>query len=208
LVLNPYFAVIYCGPTPKFKISYLLTPAVHIKPFVLEYSIGQPETVNELLDLILPGLKRKISIMDFIEEKYYEQRKRVRSKVRKTGKIPSDWTDSIIIKDPETKAELIYIKFGGTWDYYEAHLEGYLINGSYSFTEMEFKGDQSFPSIDKHGPNPGRYWKKIDRIPEEMDRRALIGVLYGGKVSFRQRLRNFGNIKIIKDLGSPTKVST
>ena len=82
---------------------------------------------------------------------------------------------------------------------YKARLEGYLLNGSYSFNEMEFKGEQSFPGIHKHGPNPGRCWKEIDRIPEKKDKTALIGVLYGGEVSFRQSLRNFGNIKIVKE---------
>ena len=178
--------------------AYLLTPAAHFRPVVLEYSTGQPETINELLDLNLPDSKRKISLLDFIEEKYYQQRKRIRSKARKTGDIPSDWTDSITIKDPRTGTELIIVEFGGSWDFYKARLEGYLLNGSYSFTELEFKGEQSFPSIDERGPNPGRGWKKIDSIPEKVDKKALIGVLYGGAVSFRKSLRNFGNLKIVK----------
>ena len=32
--------------------AYLLTPVAHFRPTVLEYSIGQPETVNDLLDQI------------------------------------------------------------------------------------------------------------------------------------------------------------
>ena len=96
--------------------AYLLTPAVHFRPVVLEYSIGQPETINELLDLNLPDSNRKISLLDLIEEKYYEQRKHIRSKARKTGDIPSDWTDSITIKDPRTGTKLIVVEFGGSWN--------------------------------------------------------------------------------------------
>jgi hypothetical protein len=178
--------------------AYLLTPTFHFNPIVLEHSTGQPETVNELLDLSITGLKSEISVIDFIEQKYYEQRKRVRSKARKTGEVPSEWTDLIAITDPETERQVIIIKFGGSWDYYEARLEGYLLNGSYSFTEMEFKGKQSFPSIDKHGPDPGNCWKQIDRIPKHIERTALVGVLYGGKVSLKESLRAIGNKKIIK----------
>jgi Restriction endonuclease len=168
--------------------AYLLTPTFHFFATRTNSSATLPETIGELLDLELPidSPQQRTLFIDILEEKYYESRQIVRNRSRETGELPTDWTDSITI----TKSELdkVFVEFGGSWDIYEARLEGVLVSGSYSFTETEFKGEQLFPCIDKRGPDPGSGWKKINALPECKDKPIITGILYGGKVTIREPL--------------------
>jgi hypothetical protein len=177
--------------------AYLQTPAVHLRAHILLQSKGQPETYGELLRLALPiGNGEKIALLDYMELKYFEQRQRIRSESRVNGNLPKGWTDRITIKSPEYGENSLIVEFGGDWDVYAATLESYLMNGSYSFTEKVFKGTQSFPDISKNGPHPGKHWKKVGTLPEEITRTALIGTLYGGNVDFKGAFESYRNLEI------------
>jgi len=193
---------LYQNQTPTLPESlifdaYLFTPAVHFQVHWLKQLQVRPKTVNELLNLDLSDSNdsSKMTLLDQLEEKYYEQRKKIRARARESGDTPTDWVDRITFKSPQEE-EFLIVEFGGAWDVYKALLEGYIINGSYSFTEKEFKGEQSFPDISKHGPNPGDSWVKIDELPKDLDKKSVIGVLYGGEAGFRQGLLNLGDNKI------------
>jgi len=177
--------------------AYLLTPAAHFYAVRLKSAEGQPETIGDLLnlELPLPGNNAKILLLDLLEGKYYKQRNVLREVARSTGEIPSDWSNCIAISEPQTGADLIKIEFGGCWDVYQARLEGYVVNGSYEFTENEFKGTQNSPEISKQGPDPGTGWKKIETIPEDLDKTALIKVLYS-QGNYREVLQSYRDLKI------------
>lgn len=177
--------------------AYLQTPAVHFRALTLFKSKGQPETYDELLRLALPiGDGKQITLLDYMELKYFEQRQRIRSESRVNGNLPKGWTDRITIKSPEYDEDSIIVEFGGDWDVYAAKLESYLMNGSYSFIEKEFKGTQSFPNIHKNGPHPGVHWKKVESLPEKITRTALIGTLYGGNVDFKGAFESFRALEL------------
>ena len=182
--------------------AYLRTPIFTLVAYRLNEIENLPEKYGELFDLLIPEQttsvdENKIRVIDLIEQIYYQKRSEIREESRKTGNIASDWEDSIIIK--HQGADAIYIKIGGAWDIYKGKLDGFLIDGSYSFTDNKFVGKQCYPSISKHGPNPGLHWKRVKEIPIKITKSAIVKTLYGGKVSIRESLQPLANttIKVI-----------
>ena len=178
--------------------AFLLTPAFHFSVYRVNKSIKVPETIAELLDVVLPSedVAATLTILDFMESKYLEQRAMKRSEAKKLGTLPKKWMDSFAINDPVTGTELFELNFGGDWDIYEARLEGCVVNGSYNFNEIDFKGNQIFPQISPKGPNPGAGWKKRVEIPADVNGPTLFGILYGHTKEFRKKVMEFGNFAI------------
>jgi hypothetical protein len=54
------------------------------------------------------------------------------------------------------------------WEVYKAEIGAYLINGSYSITDNNFKGSQFLPSINGSGPTPGPGWKLQEKPPRRI----------------------------------------
>lgn len=48
------------------------------------------------------------------------------------------------------------------WVVHRARMEAWLVNGSYSFTDSDFKGSIATPSIDTWNPEPGLGWEPIE----------------------------------------------
>ena len=169
--------------------AYLLTPAFHFWATWLESLDRQPQTLGELYELNMSNNDSKsVKLIDLVVEKYTNKRALIRAKARSTGNIPEKWTDQIKLDNPVTGTDMLVIEFGGDWDIYEATLNGYLFNGSYAFTEKEFKGEQTFPKVDDTGPKPGEYWNKVDSLPTEPDIKLLIGVIYGNAKDVKNHL--------------------
>lgn len=59
-------------------------------------------------------------------------------------------------------ANPIRLSVHSEWAIYRARTEAWLVNGSYSFTDQDFKGSISTPSIDTWGPEPGPGWDRIE----------------------------------------------
>lgn len=171
--------------------AYLITPAFHFWAAWLEVIEGQPETLGELLELnMLNPCGRSTKLLDLVLSKHTEKRIGVRSNAQQTGNIPQKWTESLILPNPNTGRDMLRIEFGGDWDFYEANLDGYLLNGSYEFTDGEFHGKQSFPEVHHCGPQPGSHWKKVKSLPGDADKKLSIGVIYGNTDSIREHLLN------------------
>jgi hypothetical protein len=65
-------------------------------------------------------------------------------------------------EDDEAGAEALQLGVRSEWAIYRARTEAWLVNGSYSFTESEFKGGFSSPCIDTWSLEPGPGWERID----------------------------------------------
>ena len=169
--------------------AYLLAPAFHLWAAWLELLDGQPQTLGELFELNMSNDDAKsVKLIDLVVEKYINKRAIIRSNARLTGNIPEKWTDQIKLHNPETGEDMLVIEFGGDWDTYEASMEGYLFNGSYAFTEKEFKGEQTFPKVDHTGPLPGEFWNKVESLPSEINKQQSIGVIYGNAKDVKRYL--------------------
>jgi hypothetical protein len=169
--------------------AYLLTPAFHFWAAWLELIEGQPQILGELYELNMSTDDgASVKLIDLMIDKYIEKRALIRGNAQSTGELPEKWTDQIELKNPVTGINMLVIEFGGDWDIYEATLKGYLLNGSYAFTEKEFKGEQSFPKVDDTGPQPGEYWNKIDSLPAKPDVKLSIRVIYGNAEDVKKHL--------------------
>ena len=185
--------------------AYLLTPAFHFCAVWLELLDGQPQTLGELYELNMSNNDTKpVKLIDLVIEKYAEKRALIRKNARSTGNLPEKWTDQIKLNNPVTGKDMLVIEFGGDWDIYEATMEGYLFNGSYAFTEQEFKGEQTFPRVNDIGPEPGEYWNKVDSLPIESDIKQSIGVLYGNAKDVKVNLMS-NEEQIIQNVSSILK---
>jgi len=183
--------------------AYLLTPGFQFQAVKLNDVSSLPNTISDLLNLVLPDeeTKSNTKLIDIIEKLYFSRRQEIREHARRSGDIPPDWSDNFIINDDTTGTQCIYVEFGGCWHKHKGKLEGYLVDGSYSFTENKFVGRQSYPGISERGPNPGSHWQPIHELPKDINKLSIVGVLYGGKVDIRGALAEYGSreIKLIED---------
>jgi len=170
--------------------AYLMTPAFHFWAAWLEAIDGQPNTLGELFELNMDQGGMPIKLIDLVLSKHAQKRAGVRSNAQQTGKLPQKWTERISLRNPNTGRDMLTIEFGGDWAFYEATLEGYLLNGSYEFTDGEFHGEQSFPEVHHIGPQPGSNWKRVKSIPNSTDKKLSIGVIYGNTESIKEHLLN------------------
>jgi len=194
--------------------AFLLTPAVHFWATWLETIEGQPETLGELYALDMPLANGStIKLLDLIIDKYLAKQKVIRAIAQETGDLPEKWTDAITLQHPMRNKDILIIEFGGDWDIYEATLEGYLLNGSYSFTENEFRGRQSFPNVADVGPEPGEVWKRIEKLPSEPIKKLIVGVIYGNDTDAKDKLlqaqtQRIQNVSNLEQLKMPNKANS
>lgn len=180
--------------------AYLRTPVMVFAAYRLNTIDSLPKTYGELFDLEIPEhptfiRTNTIRAIDLIEKIYYQKRSEIREKSRESGNVPSEWEELISIK--YQGIDSICLKIGGSWNIYKGKIDGFLIDGSYSFTDKSFVGKQSYPSISEHGPDPGSHWEKIEEIPSEITKASIEGTLYGGDVSIRKILQAAADTQII-----------
>jgi len=138
-----------------------------------------PITYQELFDMEVKnssGVSSKL-----IDELYCEWGKLEKEAIKKNNSgncLPKNLLLNVSFKDGESRAE-INIDLGIRWKGFEATLEAFLANGSYSFTENCFIGKQFGPAINIKSEHPGQGWKLLDKKPE-ISRNSLILTLSGG----------------------------
>lgn len=62
----------------------------------------------------------------------------------------------------EDESGPISLGIESSWSIYRARTEAWLVNGSYSFTDRDFKGSIATPAIDTWSIEPGEGWEQID----------------------------------------------
>ena len=186
-------------PSQLMFDAYLRTPILIFTAYRLNPDEGLPETYGELFDTLVPEhptplCTTTIRAIDLIERTYYKKRTLIREESIESGNVPPEWEEPIMIK--HQGIDSIYIRIGGAWDIFKGKIEGFLLDGSYSFTDNNFVGKQYYPSISEHGPNPGSHWKKINEIPAKITKPIIVGTLYGGNVTIRESLQSLINTPI------------
>jgi hypothetical protein len=97
--------------------------------------------------------------------------------------FPGSWATAIKLQSSSTlnQPELV-LSLHGMWRFYRAKLCGHMINGTYSFTEGNFIGSQSSPSVDMVGPEPGPGWERVVDVPARLEPGIAIFILKGGGI--------------------------
>ncbi|NTW88199.1 MAG: restriction endonuclease [Desulfobulbaceae bacterium] len=176
--------------------AYLLTPGLTLRHLKLNNCYQDSVRIIEISSMAIHGEVIRFSkdLLDELVDVYYQGLNCVRKVARETGAPPSEWKEYILIKSRSSSELSVCFEYGGYWTVYKGCLKGYLLNGSYSFTEKQFVGTQNFPRITKNGPNPGPGWKKIKSLPKSVNRFALVNALYGGNLNIRQTLSGIFNL--------------
>lgn len=88
------------------------------------------------------------------------------------------------------------------WAIYRAKLESWLVNGSYSLTEKDFKGTMMTPAIDTFSAHPGPGWEQIEA--DEMTTRSFTAVYFGADDS-EEALRRWAlqETRLVQGKSSP-----
>lgn len=84
-----------------------------------------------------------------------------------------------IIEGANAAAKLI---LQSSWTAFRAKLESWLVNGSYSLTDGDFKGSISSPSIDTWSSHPGPGWEQVGLADLEEERNVISFYFFGGDV--------------------------
>jgi hypothetical protein len=170
--------------------AYLLTPGMILRHLKLNNCSQDSVRTIEISFITIDGVRISFSedLLDELVDVYYQGLNCARNVARETGVPPSDWKEYLLIKSRSSSDLSVCFEYGGFWNVYKGCLKGYLLNGSYSFTENQFVGTQSVPEISKNGPNPGPGWKQIRSLPKSVNRLALVNALYGGNLNIRQAL--------------------
>jgi len=168
----------YCC-TPKIAISYIspIPNGWHLITWDDIFSIK----VN------VQDVSKK-NLLDFVSNIYLEMEKD--SVINRKGTFPFDWALEINVPNPNEDSDPLRINLQGKWKVHLGKSEGYLVNGSYSFTEEEFIGTQATLVIDLKGSNPGPNWILLKDIPTEVGSNFAIFILYSGD-SKQALLSNF-----------------
>lgn len=95
------------------------------------------------------------------------------------GKFPLPYY--IITELPNKKYNPLKIKISCIWEYYLNRFEASLINGSYSFSDKTFQGNQTSPVIDLKNP-PGEHWTLLEKMPASLGQNFMVMTLTGGNV--------------------------
>lgn len=136
--------------------SFCFTEAVRLKLQGNTHPKGL-STVGDLLQIRDASGKRSIDVLvDEYQKSVAEQNFTGQS----SGELPTV-NVGVDIRDPDLGAAVRLI-LATTWQGHEARMDAFLVSGSYSFTDKDFKGSFATPAVDMHSSDPGPGWTPIN----------------------------------------------
>ncbi len=118
-------------------------------------------------------------VIDFISTTFAKGQNDILQKASSDGSLPMNWTFETTFQDPDDSDIRARIQFSEVWRTFEAKLEAYNVNGSYSFTEKKFVGHIVTPLLDIRSSEPGPGWTLLDERPKEMKSHVALIRPYG-----------------------------
>lgn len=99
--------------------------------------------------------------------------------------------------DVKTKPNGNYLRviLEGNWKVFQARLDAWLLNGSYSFSDERYAGSMSTPAIDTQSEHPGPGWDFLGINPDIPADNIINMICSLGKTE-QALLENFGDTKI------------
>lgn len=136
-------------------------------------------TYDELFNTQIQSISgKKIKLIDEIQNEFSNLEKHATKKENLENMFPKNWERNmrLLIDD---KNGHIDIKLGIGWNIFEAKLEAFLTNGTYSFTDKAFVGSQTGPIMDVKSAHPGDSWTLLEKRPE-IKGNTLVATFCGG----------------------------
>lgn len=174
--------------------SYCCYPRFHLAVIWKKDPDNSLNTWNDIFNRPSGESKPEESVLDFILDILSQNQKKVIEKMASNGYLPMDWSFEFTFVDSINENMQVRIQLAQIWDIYEARLEAYNVNGTYSFTEKEFFGSIGTPAIDTWASEPGPGWTKCTKRP-------------GSKTSHMSFTRLFGDIRpAIREIIGPKEL--
>ena len=150
--------------------------------------IRSEDQIGELLSSEIEIDGKKETIVAAISASYEEARpKPLKVEAMRT---PPIWCGELFLEyGPFRNHAALRLESG--WRVYEAKLDAWLLNGSYSFGNSHFHGSITTPWIDGAAAHPGPGWKEIDFSSERAEQNVISVFLTHGnpETDLRQQYR-------------------
>ncbi len=142
------------------------------------------QTMNDIFDIPVStpnGIKSALEVL----AQEYESNRGIALSNLDPANLPT-WSSEIEIEHHHLPRP---IKLGllSQWKRYQARMESWLVNGSYSFSNRNFKGSIATPAIDRLGPHPGPGWKPVEMDQPLVQTNVISCFLHGGDLVGRLR---------------------
>lgn len=144
-------------------------------------------------------------VIEFISNEFSKWQKLAMQKAGSVGNLPQDWMTECTFVDNDNPDIRARIRFAESWRIFEAKVEAYNVNGSYSFTEKEFVGGIGTPSIDTWGSMPGPGWTELAKRPSEKGSHMTLILTFG---DIRDILINYFGPRKLKPMSQIEKGSS
>lgn len=137
-------------------VGYYLTENVQLS--LSPAPSGSGPDWSEVIELPALGDDRHRAAVDVLADDFRADEAELRERL---GPLPPPGRGvetSVILPGAKESSRLVLIS---QWMIYRAKVECWLVNGSYSVTEKDFKGSFSTPAIDTWSSHPGPGWERI-----------------------------------------------
>ena len=115
---------------------------------------GEDKSISEVIAQVFHQGERW-SIDQMTSEKTVDGQRKV---------FPKGWKSELTLLFGERQLP-VHMIVQGTWRKFIGRKEAHLVNGSYSFANEKFHGDQSTPVLDTKGETPGPDWEDMTEDP-------------------------------------------
>jgi hypothetical protein len=165
-------------------------------------------TMNELFDRRISQSDHR-SVMEVLIERHDTNRREMLTQVGTLKPYPSIWYSRVEVRLEDGQIP-VTIELEGSWNVYEAKNESWLVNGSYSFINRDFKGSVTTPAIDRLGSHPGPGWERVETDTVPVRRNVLSILLYGPDVAahLREYCARRSPTSFISEMTPPTDLKS
>lgn len=160
-LLFPSFA---CQISQKIRFSGLPCPG------------WEDQIWKEVFDLEIDEEGESHHLLEYLEAAYRLEEARVVKEIDRKSLIPDSVRVGRKVPSPTVSDRYFEVFLLGEWELFQGNLAAHRIDGSYELTSGDFKGRITGPSIDRHDPELGENWTRID-APPKGTRGAIVMVL-------------------------------
>lgn len=174
--------------------SYCCKSQVSVSLIEFDRNILKGNGVIIWKDLFAMQVDDTMNLLDHISAQYHRYEKQKIAEASEKGVFPENWTaEHTLVSDDEHAIKCKVIVYG-RWKKYKGKIESHLLNGSYCFSNNEFRGRMRSPPIDTKVP-PGRWWEEIKGEAETMADSRMVAIFSGGDVR-TALLEHFGTSRV------------
>jgi hypothetical protein len=179
-------------PNSLFFFFYCCASSFHIGLNKEALESWGDETFEEVLSVVNSSGQ---TVFEQLIPAFWEAQEVKVQEALHTHSFPGPWAAAIRLQSSVANQPALVLSLHGKWRFYQAKLQGHLLNGTYSFTEGTFFGSQASPWVDTVGPEPGPGWEHVVDTPDQLEPGIGLVILKGGQIK-ELILEHFGGKRL------------